>query len=112
MPGLFALMIFRASTVFCWSAGVLYGVLALQFAGLARDAGERQLGALPGVVVVDLGDRAAGAVHELLLDRAEMHALLLQRVAAGEVELEREDADEACGHFHTSGARRAPDTAR
>src|SRR4029450_5866426 len=26
MPGLLALMIFRASTVFCWSAGVSYGV--------------------------------------------------------------------------------------
>ena len=44
--------------------------------------------ALPGVVVVDLGDRAARAVRELLLDRAQMHALLLERMALREVELE------------------------
>ena len=45
--------------------------------------------------MVDLGDRAAGAVRELLLHRPQVHPLLLQRVALREVELEREDADEA-----------------
>src|SRR5688572_27948144 len=63
--------------------------------GLARGAGKREPRALPHVVLVDLGDRAADQVGELLLHRAQVHALLLQPVALREEELEREDADES-----------------
>ena len=67
-------------------------------ARLARHTRERQPCPLPHVVVVDLRDRAADAVRELLLHGTELHPLLLERMALREVELEREDADVARGH--------------
>ena len=61
---------------------------------------------LPRVVVVDLGDRARDPVRQLRLHGPQVHALLLQRVARGEVELERVDADEARCHASIEAARR------
>lgn len=49
-------------------------------------------------MMVDLGNRAADSVDELRLDRAQVHALLLQRVALWEEELERVDADKSACH--------------
>jgi len=69
----------------------------LGVAVVARHGRERQPRALPRVVVVDLGHGRAH-VLEPLLGRAQEVALLLQRAAGGEVELAREDADEAGGH--------------
>src|SRR5262245_2649201 len=46
----------------------------------AGDARERQLRALPDVVVVDLGDRGAEAPLQLRLDGQQLLALALQRV--------------------------------
>ena len=67
----------------------------MALAWLARDAGHRQPGALPDVVVVDLGHGRAEAPLELRLDREELLPLPLERVVVGEVELDREDADVA-----------------
>src|SRR3954452_20671624 len=69
----------------------------LRLTVLARDAREGQPRALPDVVVVDLRDGGAH-VLEPLLGGPQMLPLLLERVARGEVELAREDADEAAAH--------------
>src|SRR6266508_1886407 len=65
---------------------------------VARHAGHRQPGPLPEVVVVDLGHGGAEAVLELRLGRFDVFPLPLQRPRLGEVELDREDADEARAH--------------
>src|SRR5438046_6189182 len=65
---------------------------------LARDARNCDPGALPDVVVVDLGDCRADSVLELRLRRAEVVALLLERMRVREVELTGEYADEAARH--------------
>ena len=70
---------------------------------LPRDARERDAGALPDVVVVDLGHRGADAVGELRLDRAHVQPLLLQRVRLREEQLGREDADVARTHVVAAG---------
>ena len=51
----------------------------LELAVAARDARDREPGALPEVVVVDLGDRGAEAVLELRLGGLDVLALALQR---------------------------------
>ena len=64
----------------------------------ATDAGDRQLRPLPQVVVVDLGDCGAEAVAQVVPRRAQVMALALQRARLGEVQLDREDRDEAGAH--------------
>src|SRR5205823_13043382 len=64
----------------------------------ARHAGHRQAGALPELVVVDLGDRGAKPVLELGLGRVDVLPLPLQRARFGEVQLDGEDADVAGCH--------------
>ena len=64
----------------------------------ARDARDGQPGALPDVVVVDLGHGRAEAPLELSLDGQELLPLPLQRVVVREVELDRQDADVAGAH--------------
>src|SRR5579883_191329 len=71
---------------------------ALGLVGLARDAGDREAGALPEVVVVDLRDRGADPVAEVVLRRADEVPLLLERARPGEVELDRQHADESGRH--------------
>ena len=56
---------------------------ALRFVVLACDAGDRQPGPLPELVVVDLGDRDTEAVLQLRLRRLDVLALALQRPASG-----------------------------
>ena len=68
---------------------------ALRLARLPRDAGHGETGALPQLVVVDLGDGRAEAVLELRLGGADELALALQRARLGEVKLDGEDGDEA-----------------
>ena len=84
----------------------------LELVMLARDAGHGDPSALPDVVVVDLGDGRADAVLELRLRRAEVVALLLQRMRVRKVQLTGEDADESARHTliqaesaHSDGAR-------
>src|SRR5439155_14148911 len=67
-------------------------------ADLPGRTGEGQPCPLPDIVVVDLGDRAADAVLQVRLHRLDDHPLLLQRMALGQEELERVDADEAGVH--------------
>ena len=74
------------------------GEQALRLPRFARDDRDREPRALPDVVMVDLGDRCGEAVPQLLLGRAHVHALLLQRVRLGEVQLGGEDPDPAGGH--------------
>src|SRR4029077_16604527 len=69
-----------------------------RIARLSCDARECQTRPLPDVVVVDLRNRAAQACRKLLFHGAQMHPLLLERMALREMELEGEDADEAGGH--------------
>src|SRR5579862_3734679 len=75
---------------------------------LAGDAGDGDAGALPDVVVVDLGDRGADAALELRLRSAQVVPLLLQRMRGGELELAGQDADEAAGHADDS-TRKGPE---
>ena len=65
---------------------------------LAGDAGERKSRALPDLVVVDLGDRARRHGSATAPSPSGDHPFLLERVALGEEELERVDADVAAAH--------------
>src|SRR5579862_1914876 len=64
-------------------------------ARVARDQGGRQRAALPELVMVDLRDRRAEAVCELRLRRLHVLPLALQRPCLREVQLDRDDCDEA-----------------
>src|SRR5205085_9114577 len=64
----------------------------LRLPRLAGYAGDREPGALPELVVVDLRDRGAEPVLELSLRRAEVRPFPLQRPRLGEVQLERQDS--------------------
>src|SRR6266540_116051 len=80
----------------------------LELAVLARDTSDREPGALPELVVVDLRDRGTEAVLELRLRRLHVLALALQRAGLGEVQLDREDADVAGAHvYRLSSASRS-----
>src|SRR5437588_12239119 len=58
---------------------------------VARDARERQPGALPELVVVDLGDRRPETLLQLRLRSLDVLALALQRTRLREMELDREN---------------------
>ena len=60
-----------------------------------RDACDRECRSLPEVVVIDLGDRRAELVPQVVLGRAHEVTLVLQRRSFGKVELDGEDRDEA-----------------
>ena len=70
----------------------------LELMVLARDARNGDPGALPEVVVVDLGHRCADAVLQLRLRGTDVVTLLLQRMRVWEVQLAGEHADIAAGH--------------
>ena len=76
----------------------------LGLAGAACDERGGQRAALPDVVVVDLGHRGAEAVLQLRLCRLDVLALALQRARLGEVELDRENRDEAGAAAYDSSA--------
>src|SRR6266567_6295838 len=71
----------------------------LQLARLPRDAGDRDPGALPQVVVVDLGHRRSDAILELRLRGAQVMPLLLERMRLRKVQLARENSDIAACHW-------------
>jgi hypothetical protein len=71
---------------------------ALELLVAAGHACEREPGALPDVVVIDLSDRRTEAPLELRLQGEQLLALSLQRMVLGKVELERKDADVAGAH--------------
>src|SRR4051794_15963782 len=75
----------------------------------AGRAGKRERRSLPQVVVVDLGDGRAEPVAEVVLRRADVMALALQRRRLREVQLDGEDRDEAQGHVELYAAASAPD---
>src|SRR5690348_10496407 len=75
---------------------------ALDLPVLPGDTGRSDARPLPDVVVVDLGHRRADPVLELRLRRAQVMALLLERVRLGEMQLAGEDADPPARHFSTS----------
>src|SRR5579859_3054363 len=77
----------------------------LELGVAARDARNREAGALPELVVVDLGHGGAEALLELGLRRLDVLALALERAGGREVQLDREDADVARAHG-TGPARR------
>src|SRR4029079_5534244 len=75
---------------------------ALHLPVLAGDARRGDARALPDVVMVYLCYRCADPVLELCLRRAQMVALLLQRLRLREVKLAGEDPDPAALHSSTS----------
>jgi Zn-dependent protease with chaperone function len=64
----------------------------------ARDARERQPGALPDIVVVDFRHGGAEAALELRFHREEVLPFALERVVLGEIQLETQNADVSAGH--------------
>ena len=64
----------------------------------ACHARQREPGALPDIVVVDLGDGCTEAALELRFHGEQVLSLPLERVILGEIELERENADVSAGH--------------
>jgi hypothetical protein len=58
-------------------------------AGDDAHAGQRERGALPGILMVDLGHRDLKAAPELLLETLEGATLALQRPHIGQVDLHR-----------------------
>ena len=70
----------------------------LHAAVVPRDAGDRETGTLPELVVVDLGDGGSEAVLQLRLHRFDELALALQRARLGKVQLGGEDPDVAGAH--------------
>src|SRR6266542_2722279 len=76
-------------------------------AGVAGHARQGQGGALPGVVVIDLGHRDLEAVPELFLEALQGVALPLQGPDIGQVQLHRTDRNARRRHVRRSYSVRA-----
>ena len=97
--GLVGVSVVARDQIFLGAAVAQASVLGITV-GIRLDGGpgEGQPGALPRVVVVDLGDRGSEPLRELRL-RGEQHpALLLQRVVVGKEQLHGEDSDVPGAH--------------
>ena len=89
-----------ASSCSAWAAVVLIVTIA-------------EAGPLPEVVVLDLGDRDV-ELRQPVLQPAQHHALVLQRLGAGQEQLDRQQAPRPCqaagsGEQALSGAQPDPD---
>jgi len=80
----------------------------LRTVGVPRHDCRGQRAALPEIVMADLGDGRAEPVLELRLRRLDVLALPLQRPGGGEVQLDREDRDEARAQDSPADAAPAP----
>src|SRR5689334_13423985 len=87
--------------------GLRAGRQFLGLAGLTRGKRRREGAALPEVVVVDLRDGCPEPVLQLGLRRLHVLALPLERARLGEVQLDRENRDEAGPRAYDSSAAAA-----